>query len=240
MSSKISRNACLTSAWAWVGTVARRLRQRCTRQRCRRLWAKTTSMAPISPGAPSVSISSGDLSPRSTSSPRKLAQGHGLVGAGCQPDQQRTALDCQAQAHSTGSARAPGCIREWDPSRNRYSSSIPPRSQCFQASTWVLIARRRAPRSTSTAPPPDQRFGQRGLHVADRQARTNPDSTSASSALVRDPPLPSSRDTTGWSVPRSLGRSSTTGPAVVLTVCAAWPLWYPARSRSPRLPRRPA
>jgi hypothetical protein len=39
--------------------------------------------------------------------------------------------------------------------------------------------------------------------------------TRASSALVRDTPLPSSRRANGWAVPRSLGRSSTTGPAVV-------------------------
>jgi hypothetical protein len=54
--------------------------------------------------------------------------------------------------------------------------------------------------------------------------RTNPDSTSASSTLVRDTPLPSSREVNGWVVPRSLGRSSTTGPAVVLTVSSVWPL----------------
>jgi hypothetical protein len=54
--------------------------------------------------------------------------------------------------------------------------------------------------------------------------RTNPEITRASNALVRLTPLPSSRDVNGWSVPRSLGRSSTTGPAVVLTVNSAWPL----------------
>jgi len=54
--------------------------------------------------------------------------------------------------------------------------------------------------------------------------RTNPDSTSLSSALVGDTPLPSSREANGWVVPRSLGRSSTTGPAVVLTVSSVWPL----------------
>lgn len=64
--------------------------------------------------------------------------------------------------------------------------------------------------------------------------RTNPEMTSASSALVRLTPLPSSRDANGWVVPRSLGRSSTTGPAVVFTWSSAWPLRYPTRSRSPR------
>jgi hypothetical protein len=54
--------------------------------------------------------------------------------------------------------------------------------------------------------------------------RTNPEMTRASSALVRDTPLPSSRDVNGSLVPRSLGRSNTTGPAVVLTVSSVWPL----------------
>jgi hypothetical protein len=54
--------------------------------------------------------------------------------------------------------------------------------------------------------------------------RTNPDSTSASSALVRLTPLPRSREVNGSVVPRSFGRSSTTGPAVVFTVSSAWPL----------------
>src|SRR5512132_1301953 len=79
-----------------------------------------------------------------------------------------------------------------------------------------------------------QRLGQGCLHVADRQAADEPDNTNASSALVRLTPLPNSREVNGWSVPRSLGRSSTTGPAVVLTVNSAWPLRCPARSRSPR------
>ena len=64
--------------------------------------------------------------------------------------------------------------------------------------------------------------------------RTNPEMTSASSALVRETPLPSSREANGWLVARTLGRSSTTGPAVVFTVSSAWPLRYPTRSRSPR------
>jgi hypothetical protein len=64
--------------------------------------------------------------------------------------------------------------------------------------------------------------------------RTNPEMTSASSALVRDTPLPSSRETNRWLVARTFGRSSTTGPAVVFTVSSVWPLRYPTRSRSPR------
>src|SRR5215218_8592641 len=75
MSAKICQNACLTSSWAWVGTLASRLRARCTRQRCRSDCENTTSTAPISPGAPSVMTSSGARSPRSTSSPKNPAQG---------------------------------------------------------------------------------------------------------------------------------------------------------------------
>jgi hypothetical protein len=54
--------------------------------------------------------------------------------------------------------------------------------------------------------------------------RTYPAMTSASNALVRVTCLPSSRDANTVSVPRSLGRSSVTGPAVVLTVTGWWPL----------------
>jgi Transposase, Mutator family len=61
--------------------------------------------------------------------------------------------------------------------------------------------------------------------------------TSASSALVRDMPLPSRREVNGSVVLCSLGRSSTTGSAVVLTVSSVWPLRSPARSRSPRTSR---
>jgi hypothetical protein len=48
--------------------------------------------------------------------------------------------------------------------------------------------------------------------------RTNPAMTSASSALLRDTSLPSSRETNGSVVARTFGRSSVTGPAVLLTV----------------------
>jgi hypothetical protein len=139
------------------------------------------------------------------------------------------------QAHSTGSAGAPGCIRKCEPSRNRYSSSIPPRSRVFQASNSSLIAWQirltvdfdRAASGPSTSPKAAS------TSRVDRP-RTNPEMTRASSALVRDTPLPSSREANGWVVPRSLGRSSTTDPAVVFTVSSAWPLRYPARYRSPR------
>jgi hypothetical protein len=54
--------------------------------------------------------------------------------------------------------------------------------------------------------------------------RTNPAITSASSALVRVTWAPSSRDANRWSVPRSFGRASVTGPLVVFTVMGWWPL----------------
>ena len=62
-----------------------------------------------------------------------------------------------------------------------------------------------------------ERLGQRRLHIAHRQATDEAGQPRASNALVRLTPLPSSRDTKGSLVSRSLGRSSTTGPAVVLT-----------------------
>lgn len=45
--------------------------------------------------------------------------------------------------------------------------------------------------------------------------------TRLSSALVLVTPLPNRRDTNASSVPLSLGRDSSTGPAVVLTVTEA-------------------
>jgi hypothetical protein len=51
LSSKMAQKAALTSAWACLGTRAGRLRQRWIRQRCRRRLERTSSTAPISPGA---------------------------------------------------------------------------------------------------------------------------------------------------------------------------------------------
>ncbi len=48
--------------------------------------------------------------------------------------------------------------------------------------------------------------------------RTQPEITSASSALVRVTPLPSSREENASRVPRTFGRLRGTGPAVVFTV----------------------
>lgn len=47
--------------------------------------------------------------------------------------------------------------------------------------------------------------------------RTQPEITSASNALVRVTPLPSSWEENASRVPRTLGRLSATAPAVVLT-----------------------
>jgi hypothetical protein len=139
------------------------------------------------------------------------------------------------QAHSTGSAGASGCILKWDPSRNRYSSSIPDKSRVFQASNSSLIAwQMRLTVDFDSAASGPSASASAASTSRTLRPRTNPEMTSASSALVRDTPLPSSRETNGWLVPRTLGRSSTTGPAVVFTVSSAWPLRYPTRSRSPR------
>lgn len=48
--------------------------------------------------------------------------------------------------------------------------------------------------------------------------RTNPAITSDSNAFVLVTPAPNSREANTSLVPRSLGRSTTTGPAVVFTV----------------------
>jgi hypothetical protein len=63
-----------------------------------------------------------------------------------------------------------------------------------------------------------ERLAQRRFDVAIRQARTQPEITNDSSALVRVTCLPSSRDENVSRVPRTLGRLSSTAPAVVLMV----------------------
>ena len=62
--------------------------------------------------------------------------------------------------------------------------------------------------------------------------RTNEAITSVSSALVLVTWLPNRRDANASAVPRSLGRDSWTGPAVVLTVTSRYPLREPARVSS--------
>jgi len=63
-----------------------------------------------------------------------------------------------------------------------------------------------------------QRLGDGRFHVANRQAPDEPGDHQDSKALVLVTPLPNRRDANGTVVPRSLGRRSVTGPAVVLTV----------------------
>src|SRR6266511_214485 len=60
--------------------------------------------------------------------------------------------------------------------------------------------------------------------------RTNPAITNVSNALVLDTPVPNSREQNASSVPRTLGRCSVTGPAVVFTVVGQNPLREPARA----------
>ena len=62
--------------------------------------------------------------------------------------------------------------------------------------------------------------------------RTNEAITSVSSALVLVTWLPNSRDANASVVPRSLGRDSCTGPAVVFTVTSRYPFREPGRASS--------
>jgi hypothetical protein len=65
--------------------------------------------------------------------------------------------------------------------------------------------------------------------------RTQPEITSDSNALVRVTPAPNNREQNTCSVPRSLGRCSSTAPIVVFTVIGGWwPLRLPGRSASSR------
>src|SRR6201993_1997018 len=62
--------------------------------------------------------------------------------------------------------------------------------------------------------------------------RTNEAITSDSRALVLVTWLPNSRDANASVVPRSFGRDSVTGPAVVLTVTSRYPLREPGWAAS--------
>jgi hypothetical protein len=62
--------------------------------------------------------------------------------------------------------------------------------------------------------------------------RTNPAITRASSAFVLVTPFPNSWEAKRSVVPRTFGRCSVTGPAVVLTVVGQNPLRIPARASS--------
>jgi hypothetical protein len=108
-----------------------------------------------------------------------------LAGARRQPDQHRAALAGDPQAASTGSAGAPGCMRKWEPSKNRYSSSTSCRSRCFQASNSSLIAwqMRLTVDFERAASGPSASARAASTSRTDRP-RTNPDTTSASSASV--------------------------------------------------------
>jgi hypothetical protein len=62
--------------------------------------------------------------------------------------------------------------------------------------------------------------------------RTNPAITSDSRAFDLVTDLPNSADANRSVVPRSFGRATVTGPAVVLTVAAQYPLRIPGRGSS--------
>jgi hypothetical protein len=78
-------------------------------------------------------------------------------------------------------------------------------------------------------------LGQGGSMSRSDRPRTQPEMTSDSSALVRVTPAPNSREQNAWSVPRSLGRCSSTGPIVVATAAGGCqPLREPGRPWSVR------
>ena len=77
-----------------------------------------------------------------------------------------------------------------------------------------------------------ERVGQGGLHVADRQAADEGRDDQDSRALVLVTWLPNRREANASVVPRSFGRASATGPAVVLTVTSRYPLREPGRASS--------
>ena len=60
--------------------------------------------------------------------------------------------------------------------------------------------------------------------------RTNPAITSDSSALLLVTVVPNSLEANASVVPRSFGRATVTGPAVVLTVARLYPLRDPGRA----------
>jgi hypothetical protein len=69
-----------------------------------------------------------------------------------------------------------------------------------------------------------ERLSQGGLHVPERQAPDERAITRDSNALVLVTWLPNRREAKASLAPRSLGRASSTGPAVVLTVTSRYPL----------------
>ena len=114
--------AALTSAWAWVVTrdqVANSVHRTPLPQASSE---EPPRPAPISPAAPSMLTSSGARGPRCTNSSRNPAQGCGpSLAPGASPTS--TGLPQVVVPRRIGSARAPGGIRKWDPSRYRYASS---------------------------------------------------------------------------------------------------------------------
>ncbi len=133
------------------------------------------------------------------------------------------------QATRTGSAFVPACILKCEPSRNRYSSSIPDRSAVLNASNSSLMAsqiRLTVDRDT-VASGPKASARAASTSRTDRP-RTNPAITRDSRALVLVTPAPRRREANAMSVPRSFGRSRMIGPAVVFTVTGAKPLREPA------------
>jgi len=98
--------------------------QRCQlrwiRQRCRRLWGKQSSAAPMRPAPPSEMTSSGPPRPRAVrprKNPAHASWDSELPGS--RPKNTGLPAVLMPQATMTGSAGAPGCILKNDPSANR-------------------------------------------------------------------------------------------------------------------------
>lgn len=130
-----------------------------------------------------------------------------LAGARLQAEQVGLAGRGETPATSTGSADAPGCIRKWLPSRERYSSSIGDRSAAVAVELGLdhLQMRLAMERETVACGP----SASAGLASTSRTEgpRTKPAMTSASRAWVLVTPLPSRREANATLVPRSLRRA---------------------------------
>jgi len=130
-----------------------------------------------------------------------------LAGARLQAEQVGLAGRGETPATSTGSADAPGCIRKWLPSRERYSSSIGDRSAAVAVELGLDHLTDAAHHGARDGRLRTERLSWAGCHVAHGGARTKPAMTSASRAWVLVTPLPSRREANATLVPRSLRRA---------------------------------
>src|SRR4029453_4332054 len=106
------------------------------------------------------------------------------------------------------------------------STSASERVRHVSNSAWIASHTRLTGERDTAASGPSASARLASTSRVDRP-RTYPAMTSASSAWVRVTCLPSSREANAASAPRSLGRSSVTGPVVVLSVTGWWALREP-------------